>query len=69
MRLQTLDFRVDDPGLWELFGLNECTLHPRKDMNFRGRQSVVDQNVSLQESCIEALTLDVMIFGDGALGR
>ena len=38
-------------------------------MNFRGRQSVVDQNVSLQESCIEALTLDVMIFGDGALGR
>lgn len=39
----------------------------RKDMNFRGRQSVVDQNVSLQESYIEALTLDVMIFGDGAL--
>lgn len=36
-------------------------------MNFRGRQSVVDQNVSLQESYIEALTLDVMIFGDGAL--
>ena len=47
--------------------MNECTLHPRKDMNFRGRQSVVDQNVSLQESYIEALTLDVMIFGDGAL--
>ena len=37
-------------------------------MNFRGRQSVVDQNVSLQESCIEALTLDMMI-GDGALAR